>query len=95
MDQALLWLKNLFTRKEAEESKSVVQKNSYAENKASCYGSINGADASEVSRVPCGNHTSRGFVTCPTCQGTGRIPRGRYIFKTLFCRSYLALLIDI
>ncbi|KAM3823152.1 transmembrane protein 106A-like isoform 1-T3 [Vipera latastei] len=75
MDQALLWLKNLFTRKEAEESKSIEQKNSYAENKASSYGSINGADASEVSCVPCGNHTSRGFVTCPTCQGTGRIPR--------------------
>uniref|UniRef100_A0A670ZNB6 Transmembrane protein 106A n=1 Tax=Pseudonaja textilis TaxID=8673 RepID=A0A670ZNB6_PSETE len=75
MDKAPLWFKNMFTRKETEESKSIMQKNSCAENKTSCYGSINGADASEVSCVPCGNHTSRGFVTCPTCQGTGRIPR--------------------
>uniref|UniRef100_A0A2D4GCS2 Transmembrane protein 106A n=2 Tax=Micrurus corallinus TaxID=54390 RepID=A0A2D4GCS2_MICCO len=75
MDKALLWFKNMFTRKETEESKSIMQKNSYAENETPCYGSINGADASEVSCVPCGNHTNRGFVTCPTCQGTGRIPR--------------------
>uniref|UniRef100_A0A670ZPA0 Transmembrane protein 106A n=1 Tax=Pseudonaja textilis TaxID=8673 RepID=A0A670ZPA0_PSETE len=74
MGQALSF-RNMFTRKETEESKSIMQKNSCAENKTSCYGSINGADASEVSCVPCGNHTSRGFVTCPTCQGTGRIPR--------------------
>lgn len=82
MDKAVLWVKNMFTRKGTEESKSIMQKNSYAENETSRYASINGADPSEVSCVPCGNHTNRGFVTCPTCQGTGRIPRGRYIFKT-------------
>jgi len=34
----------------------------------------------DVSQFPYVEFTGRDSVTCPTCQGTGRIPRGEYWF---------------
>lgn len=34
----------------------------------------------DVSQFPYVEFTGRDSVTCPTCQGTGRIPRGRFLF---------------
>ncbi|XP_042331082.1 transmembrane protein 106A [Sceloporus undulatus] len=75
MDKILSWLRNMCPRKEVDEGKSILQKSPSAEDKASDYASINEGDAADVSCVPCAGMTSRDFVTCPTCQGTGRIPR--------------------
>ncbi|XP_077169224.1 transmembrane protein 106A isoform X2 [Paroedura picta] len=67
-----LWFQKLLAWKDAVgEDKPIVQKGSCDEKEKSCYASINGGEATDVSCVPCG----RGSVTCPTCQGTGRIPR--------------------
>uniref|UniRef100_A0A8D2LM38 Transmembrane protein 106A n=1 Tax=Varanus komodoensis TaxID=61221 RepID=A0A8D2LM38_VARKO len=75
MDKALSWVRNLFPEKDMEESKSILQRNSSAERETSYYTSINGGDTTEVSCIPCAGISSRSSVTCPTCQGTGRIPR--------------------
>ncbi|XP_062988740.1 transmembrane protein 106A [Elgaria multicarinata webbii] len=75
MDKALSWIRNLLVGEEAEERKLIPQKSPCVEREASCYASINGGDAAEVSCIPCAGISSRGSVTCPTCQGTGRIPR--------------------
>ncbi|XP_061444404.1 transmembrane protein 106A [Rhineura floridana] len=74
MEKVLKWLRNLCSKKERE-GQSVLQKSSSGEDEASYYGSINGGDAAEVSCAPCAGVANRGSVTCPTCQGTGRIPR--------------------
>lgn len=34
-------------------------------------------DKNEISQFPYVEFTGRDSVTCPTCQGTGRIPRGK------------------
>uniref|UniRef100_A0A8D0BKV3 Transmembrane protein 106A n=1 Tax=Salvator merianae TaxID=96440 RepID=A0A8D0BKV3_SALMN len=76
MDKLISWFRNLCKRKEADEGKSLQQKgSSAAEENASSYGSINGGDTGGASCAPCSSSASRGSVTCPTCQGTGRIPR--------------------
>lgn len=33
----------------------------------------------DVSQFPYVEFTGRDSVTCPTCQGTGRIPRGKHL----------------
>jgi len=38
--------------------------------------SLNEDDKDDVSQFPYVEFTGRDSVTCPTCQGTGRIPRG-------------------
>ncbi|KAJ6650521.1 hypothetical protein lerEdw1_006641 [Lerista edwardsae] len=75
MDKTLLWFGKLFPEKEAEEDKSIVQKSSSVKDETPSYASINGGDASEATNMPSTVIASRGSVTCPTCQGTGRIPR--------------------
>ncbi|XP_075767468.1 transmembrane protein 106A [Pelodiscus sinensis] len=54
------------------DGKSSLHKKSAGEEEVTNYGTINGGDSS-ASCVPCAG--SRGCITCPTCQGTGRIPR--------------------
>lgn len=38
----------------------------------------------DVSQFPYVEFTGRDSVTCPTCQGTGRIPRGKFSFLLFF-----------
>lgn len=45
----------------------------------------------DVSQFPYVEFTGRDSVTCPTCQGTGRIPRG----KTLHIHLYSATSINL
>ncbi|XP_060111891.1 transmembrane protein 106A [Heteronotia binoei] len=76
MDDSPSWFQNLlFWKDTVEEGQPVVQKGKCAEKEKSCYASINGGDTADVSSVPCASIASRGSVTCPTCCGTGRIPR--------------------
>ncbi|KAJ7313452.1 hypothetical protein JRQ81_004835 [Phrynocephalus forsythii] len=75
MDKIFSWLKSLCAGKGAEESDSILQKSPSAEDKGSSYASINEGDSADVSCVPFAGLGSRDYVTCPTCQGTGRIPR--------------------
>nr|XP_056720676.1 transmembrane protein 106A [Euleptes europaea] len=76
MDKSPSWFPKLPAWKDAvEEGQPIVQKDQCAEKDESCYGSINGGETADVSCVPCPSFSSRGSVTCPTCQGTGRIPR--------------------
>lgn len=37
-------------------------------------------DKNDISQFPYVEFTGRDSVTCPTCQGTGRIPRGKKVF---------------
>lgn len=37
-------------------------------------------DKEDMSQFPYVEFTGRDSVTCPTCQGTGRIPRGKKVF---------------
>lgn len=50
----------------------------------------------DVSQFPYVEFTGRDSVTCPTCQGTGRIPRGGYFliyhFRDLYITTVFALL---
>lgn len=41
------------------------------------YGDSHAEDGKDVSQFPYVEFTGRDSVTCPTCQGTGRIPRGQ------------------
>ncbi|XP_053217698.1 transmembrane protein 106A [Podarcis raffonei] len=79
MDRVLSWLRKLCGKEEAEEEKgerdSLREKSSGDEDEAPYYGTINGGNVAEASCAPCVGAASRGSVTCPTCQGTGRIPR--------------------
>ncbi|XP_044527878.1 transmembrane protein 106A isoform X1 [Gracilinanus agilis] len=52
------------------ESKSILSQDPSVRSEASSYSSIDGSQPI-LSCVPC---TGSGFVTCPTCQGTGEIP---------------------
>ncbi|KYO46474.1 transmembrane protein 106A isoform X1 [Alligator mississippiensis] len=63
-------LSNLWKGSGQKESEPVLPKKSIAEDEVSGYGSINA-----TSCAPCLGIASRGCVNCPTCQGTGRIPR--------------------
>ncbi|XP_009460195.1 PREDICTED: transmembrane protein 106A [Nipponia nippon] len=54
------------------EGKQILPRQLDAEGEIANYASIN---ASAMSRVPCAGIARRGHVSCPTCQGTGRIPR--------------------
>ncbi|XP_074835484.1 transmembrane protein 106A isoform X2 [Carettochelys insculpta] len=56
------------------DGKSILRRKSAGEDDATNYGTINGGD-STTSCVPCVGTASRSYVNCPTCQGTGRIPR--------------------
>uniref|UniRef100_A0A670J0L8 Transmembrane protein 106A n=1 Tax=Podarcis muralis TaxID=64176 RepID=A0A670J0L8_PODMU len=89
MDRVLSWLRKLCGKEEAEEEKgerdSLREKSSGDEDEAPYYGTINGGNAAEASCAPCVGAASRGSVTCPTCQGTGRIPRGKSHLLTLSC----------
>lgn len=42
----------------------------------------------DVSQFPYVEFTGRDSVTCPTCQGTGRIPRGNGIMFTVRVSQY-------
>ncbi|KAH1174119.1 hypothetical protein KIL84_002263 [Mauremys mutica] len=54
--------------------KSILRRKSAGEDEVTNYGTINGGD-SAASCMPCVGTVSRGYINCPTCQGTGRIPR--------------------
>ncbi|XP_074915844.1 transmembrane protein 106A isoform X3 [Chelonoidis abingdonii] len=54
--------------------KSILRRKSAGEDEVTNYGTINGGD-SAASCMPCVGTVSRGCINCPTCQGTGRIPR--------------------
>ncbi|XP_050791073.1 transmembrane protein 106A isoform X1 [Gopherus flavomarginatus] len=54
--------------------KSILRRKSADEDEVTNYGTINGGD-SAASCMPCVGTVSRGCINCPTCQGTGRIPR--------------------
>ncbi|XP_053120896.1 transmembrane protein 106A [Hemicordylus capensis] len=72
MDKFLSWFRKLCSGKEPDETKSILDKSSSStEGEASCYASVNGEDIPEATA----GNASRCSVTCPTCQGTGRIPR--------------------
>ncbi|XP_062840384.1 transmembrane protein 106A [Anolis carolinensis] len=75
MEKIISWLRNLCPGSETDEGKSILQKSPSAKDKESYYASINEGDSVDVSCVPCAGIASRDSVTCPTCQGTGRIPR--------------------
>lgn len=42
----------------------------------------------DVSQFPYVEFTGRDSVTCPTCQGTGRIPRGTCKVRSNFCDRF-------
>ncbi|XP_067397522.1 transmembrane protein 106A isoform X2 [Emydura macquarii macquarii] len=56
------------------EGKSFLSRKMAGEDEVPNYATINGGD-SAASCMPCVGTVSRGCVNCPTCQGTGRIPR--------------------
>uniref|UniRef100_A0A8D0GGA1 Transmembrane protein 106A n=1 Tax=Sphenodon punctatus TaxID=8508 RepID=A0A8D0GGA1_SPHPU len=74
MDQILSWFRKLCSRQERE-GELIVPKKPAAGDDVSGYASINGGDAASPSCMPYVGIASRGCVNCPTCQGTGRIPR--------------------
>lgn len=85
MGESPLWFWKLLAWKDrAQEGQPIVQKDQRAETEKSSYASINGGETAGVSCVPCASITSQSSVTCPTCQGTGRIPRGRFCSPVLF-----------
>lgn len=43
----------------------------------------------DVSQFPYVEFTGRDSVTCPTCQGTGRIPRGKTSHRLIVSISYI------
>uniref|UniRef100_A0A8D2AN54 Transmembrane protein 106A n=1 Tax=Sciurus vulgaris TaxID=55149 RepID=A0A8D2AN54_SCIVU len=57
-----------------DEIKSILPPNSAIGGKAASYSSI-GSSKSFCSCVPCKGAAGANFVTCPTCQGSGEIPR--------------------
>lgn len=56
------------------EGKRILPKQLDAKDEINGYASIGD---SATSRGPCADIARRRCVNCPTCQGTGRIPRGR------------------
>lgn len=60
-----------------DEIKSILPPNSAIGGKAASYSSI-GSSKSFCSCVPCKGAAGANFVTCPTCQGSGEIPRGEW-----------------
>lgn len=70
------------------ESKPILPRQLDAEDEIPSYASIND---SVTSCVPCVGIARRSYVNCPTCQGTGRIPGGRWFFRVL-CQCFLSLL---
>ncbi|XP_025969381.1 transmembrane protein 106A [Dromaius novaehollandiae] len=56
------------------EGKLILPRQKDAEDEIASYASINRGDPA-MSCVPCVGIASRSCVNCPTCQGTGRIPR--------------------
>uniref|UniRef100_A0A8B9Z8X4 Transmembrane protein 106A n=1 Tax=Buteo japonicus TaxID=224669 RepID=A0A8B9Z8X4_9AVES len=67
------------------EGKLILPRQLDAEGEIANYASIND---SATSCAPCVGIARRSCVNCPTCQGTGRIPRGRMIVAlVLFCRK--------
>uniref|UniRef100_A0A8C0PAE7 Transmembrane protein 106B n=1 Tax=Canis lupus familiaris TaxID=9615 RepID=A0A8C0PAE7_CANLF len=46
-------------------------------NKENAYDGVTSTESGDVSQFPYVEFTGRDSVTCPTCQGTGRIPRGQ------------------
>lgn len=59
------------------EGKLILPRQLDAEDEIANYASIND---SATSCAPCAGIARRSCVNCPTCQGTGRIPRGRWFF---------------
>ncbi|KAK2111903.1 hypothetical protein P7K49_011649 [Saguinus oedipus] len=56
------------------ENKSILSSNPTVGSKAASYSSTS-SSKSFCSRVPCEGTAGASFVTCPTCQGSGRIPQ--------------------
>ncbi|XP_017364825.1 transmembrane protein 106A [Cebus imitator] len=57
-----------------DENKSILSSNPTIGSKAASYSSTS-SSKSFCSRVPCEGTAGASFVTCPTCQGSGRIPQ--------------------
>lgn len=58
-----------------DENKLILPPNPAFGSKAASYSSM-GNSRPFFSCVPCERAAGAGFVTCPTCQGSGEIPRG-------------------
>lgn len=58
-----------------DENKLILPPNPAFGSKAASYSSM-GNSRPFCSCVPCERAAGAGFVTCPTCQGSGEIPRG-------------------
>ncbi|NXX83915.1 T106A protein, partial [Urocolius indicus] len=63
---------NLSLFSKTPDQKEILPKQSNAEGGISNYAAV---DSSAESCVPCVGGAHRSYVNCPTCQGTGRIPR--------------------
>jgi DnaJ-class molecular chaperone len=65
------------TFSQLDENKSILPHNSAINSKTASYSS-NDSSKSFCSCMPCEGAARASFVTCPTCQGNGEIPRGEY-----------------
>lgn len=60
-----------------DENKSILPSNPAIGSQAVSYFST-GSSKSLCSCVPCEGTAGASFVTCPTCQGSGKIPQGKW-----------------
>lgn len=45
-------------------------------------------DKNDISQFPYVEFTGRDSITCPSCQGTGRIPRGKKVSVFAYCYCF-------
>lgn len=60
-----------------DENKAILPPDSAIGSKAATYSSTHSSKT--CSCVPCKGAAGASFVTCPTCQGSGEIPRGELL----------------
>ena len=63
---------------QGDENKPILRPAAAIVSKAARYASDGGSKLFS-SCAPCERATGASFVTCPTCQGNGKIPRGEWL----------------